>query len=490
MTISADRTRDDSGELLSFQRILAASIVISVLICTHAFGKTAHFWLIGGGPDVYSTQVQIEANVLWALQTIEKIPGERRIHIYFTDGTAETPDVTEWAPVSEQPDRLQPLARVFNSYLSNGERYRNHRIPNVEGTTEASHLLEALAVHFRSLTPEDEGWLIFNGHGSYSKDLNNTIQLWNNTSLNVESLLRLLNQAPKVNRIRFLFTQCYAGAFARLAISEANRCGFVAEAADQEAEGCSSAIDASNYEDYSTHFFAALRGHPRNGKHLDINADFNGDDHISPLEAHYYTLVKANSSDIPRATSEVLLEKWRPWYRTALFMLVGEPDNVYSKLAHRLMERRGIDSASAPETEIRRRRHRLKSQRQIHKQNQQKIKQELDPLREAIKTQVLRRWPRAHFGYTLNFKRFLEEDLNNAQAFIIEHPDYAALKAKQLRYWELVDQLLENKRALTVLEKIEHLLYLAQAKAALEKYGPDDLYARYQTLIRCEAAPF
>jgi hypothetical protein len=89
-----------------------------------------------------------------------------------------------------------------------------------------------------------------------------------------------------------------------------------------------------------------------------------------------------------------------------------------------------------------------------------------------------------------NSGELLEENLNNAQAFIIEHTDYAALKAKQLRYWELVDQLLENKRALTVLEKIEHLLYLAQTKAALEKFGPDDLYAHYQRLIHCESAPF
>jgi hypothetical protein len=40
-----------------------------------------------------------------------------------------------------------------------------------------------------------------------------------------------------------------------------------------------------------------------------------------------------------------------------------------------------------------------------------------------------------------NSGELLEEDLDNAQTFIIEHPAYAALKAKQLRYWELVDVL-------------------------------------------------
>ena len=52
-------------------------------------------------------------------------------------------------------------------------------------------------------------------------------------------------------------------AFAELARPGSNHCGFLAESADREAEGCSAAIEARDFKDYSTHFFAALAGHGR-----------------------------------------------------------------------------------------------------------------------------------------------------------------------------------------------------------------------------------
>ena len=90
-------------------------------------------WLIGGGPDVYESQVQIERNVLWVLRAMDTLPGERKVRVFFTDGSEATPDVHEWAPPPETAAALQPLARVFDAHWRNGLRYRNHGIPGCGG---------------------------------------------------------------------------------------------------------------------------------------------------------------------------------------------------------------------------------------------------------------------------------------------------------------------------------------------------------------------
>ena len=169
----------------------------------------------------------------------------------------------------ETKDALQPFARTFVGYELSGEYYRNHRIAGVSGGTEAGPLRERLAREFSALGPGDRALFIFNGHGGYDRKntARNTIQLWNNTSLNARDMEALFSKIDPAVPARFVFTQCYAGGFARLirteakkigALSSANRCGFMAEAEDRPAEGCSAGVNVNDYRDYSTYFFAAL----------------------------------------------------------------------------------------------------------------------------------------------------------------------------------------------------------------------------------------
>ena len=90
-------------------------------------------WLIGGGPDVYDSQVQIEGNVLWVLQAMDSLPGERRVRVFFTDGQEPTPDVLEWTRPPETAAALQPLARVFDAYWRNGLRFATTAFPMWRG---------------------------------------------------------------------------------------------------------------------------------------------------------------------------------------------------------------------------------------------------------------------------------------------------------------------------------------------------------------------
>ena len=105
--------------------------------------------------------------------------------------------------------------------------------------------------------PGDRLLIVFNGHGSRNRrdPKGNRLWLWNNTSLDVREFDALLTRVPPVVPVRFVFTQCYAGAFARLAPGpDGNRCGFLAESEDREAEGCAAGVDAGDYRDYTTYF--------------------------------------------------------------------------------------------------------------------------------------------------------------------------------------------------------------------------------------------
>jgi len=466
----------------------AATTAVLLLALTSALAGASTVWIVGGGPDVFNSQVQIERNVLWALESMERLPGRRDVKVFFTDGDDPAPDVHEWLP--PQDGIFEPLALVFDTLWTDGLRYRSHKIPNVTGTTKADALLTALETEFRSLMPDDSGWLLYIGHGSFSKDLDNGIELWDRTRLKVSDLQSLFDLAPPKSRMRFLFTQCYAGAYAQLVKVGANRCGFLAEAAERESEGCSAAVEQTDYEDYSTYFFAALTGHPRNHAGLDGLLDRNSDGLVSPLEAHFHVLSTAYSSDIPRSTSETLLLEWQPWYLPIVLGIEPEPTNEYTAMAHDLMIRLGIDPSKSPETLAGQRLNQLTGELKQLTADHEALRKQIETLQTELRTTFLRRWPEAGSPSTREYARFLKEDLAAAQKYVETQPKYEELKRLQERLWQQVDQRLDLDRRKTQIEKVGHLLRLGRTKAALEAFGPEQLTEHYRELRECESAPF
>ena len=467
--------------------LLLVSLLLSPLPALPALDQV---WLVGGGPDLFNSQVQIERNILWTLETLGQLPGGRRVQVYFTDGEDPAPDVVEWAPALGA-EQLEPLARVFDAQWGNGEQYRNHRIPDVAGATTLDSLRTALGAGLGQLDATARAWLIFDGHGGRGSQGNNRLHLWDNGQLSVRELGQWLDQAPEGARIRFLFTQCYAGGFGSLAVADRDRCGFLAVSADQTAEGCSAAIEGEDYQDYSTHFFAALAGHRRDGSALPSNPDRDGDGRVTPLEAHHYTLLQANSSDIPRSTSELLLEQWQPWYLSALALVNPAPaENPYRTLADALMHLANLDPARDGEPALARRTSALRAQTRQLAQEQAALAQQTEQLRQTLVDELQRRWPALRNPYSRQFAQFLAQDLDAAQTFIQAREDYQRLKANQEAQGELASRALELERAATRLEKIRHLGALATKLAALEQIGPPELRTRYATLRACETTPF
>ncbi|MFN2310037.1 MAG: hypothetical protein ABR553_09935, partial [Gammaproteobacteria bacterium] len=129
-------------------------------------------WLIGGGYDPDSSQVQIEQNLRWARAVLRAQPGARRIQVYFTDGDDPAPDVSVWQPPPEAATTLQPLARLYDSEYLNGLSLRNHRIVPVAGPATRDSVRTALHEGLAALTPGSQGLVVYAGHGSPGGVLN------------------------------------------------------------------------------------------------------------------------------------------------------------------------------------------------------------------------------------------------------------------------------------------------------------------------------
>jgi hypothetical protein len=396
---------------------------------------------------------------------------------------------------------LQPLARVFGEHGPNGERFYSNRIPGVQGGTEAGVLRERLEKDFSELKPGDRALLVYNGHGQrdHRDAAGNALLLWNDSRLSVREMDQIMSHIDPGVPVRFVFTQCYSGGFARLihpqsrdtlALGDANRCGFFAESEDRESEGCSASIEVGDYRDYSTFFFAALDGRTRTGEAIGVNPDRNGDNVVSLFEAHLFALSQAYNADLPRATSEVFLERWQPWYLRWIDT-GAEPDNVYGRMAREVAKKIGLpDSGPALIEEMRVRRHAITQKMIELDEEHESLGREVKALQNEIRKELGLRWPEVLSPYTLNFVQFLRKDLDAAQDFIVSHARYPELVTRQNRRAALEFEEISNlDRDITQLDKILRLRQLARLQRQFERHATEEERGWYQRLQTCEGQP-
>ncbi len=478
-------------------RITAAILFFSLLIVTASAVAVDHTWVIGGGPTPKDSQAQIEYNVNWVIQVLKGYPGAREVHVYYTNGREFGNDVVLWQPPKESEKTLQPLARVFGEEIANGEHYHSHQVPDVIAGTEAGELKLRLEQEFSELKPGDRALIVYNGHGLHDRDdaAGNTLRLWNDTRLSVHEMDQLLNRIDPQVPVRLVLTQCFAGGFERLvhphvedtlALNLANRCGFFAVSKDDEAEGCSASVNVGDYRDYTTYFFAALQGRTRTGELISVNPDLDGNGVVSLYEAHLFALSQAHSTDLPRSTSEVFLERWQPWYLR--WVNTGaEPDNVYGRLAREVAKRNGLpESGRTLIREMKVRRLALDSKLMDLKEEQANLGLEVQAIQKEIRKDLGMRWPAALSPYTLNFVHFLKKDLNVAQNYIRSHPRYPDLVAKQNRIFAIDGEMLDVSRDITQLDKILRLRELARLQSQFEQHATVQERQWYRRLMSCE----
>jgi hypothetical protein len=456
-----------------------------------------HVWFIGGGFDADNSQAQIETNVLWASRVVRELPGRRTQRVFFTDGVGPAADVKEYPPPAGSYS--EPLARLYDIEEIGGYLYRNHRVPHVDGATARGELLPRLERELKALQPADNVLIVFNGHGTRGRftSADNRLWLWNETTLTVREFEQLLNKAPQGVTVRFVLTQCFSGGFARavyagagngLPLAPGERCGFLAESEDEPAEGCSAAVESSDYRDYTTYFFAALAGRTRHGGRLAFNPDRDGNGATDLREAHLYALRAGDSSDVPRSTSEDFLERWRPWWPEwrAVLGMTEAPDNLYTRLASEVAAAAGLPVESRALGKA------IKSQRRVLRREGRRLERErralerkIVALQETLREGLAVRWPKLG-EQGRGAARGPKAGAAEAEAWVRGRPEYPALVAGQDRYAAITQAQLDQERRLTRLDRIERLRRLGQWLARFEREASEGDRAAYERLVACE----
>ena len=273
--------------------------------------------IVSGGPDYEYNQYAIESNARY-VESLTRQSSWRRIH--FADGKAGSRTI---AVAQNSPDfrARRALAWILNEELPEDEIVaRASQLPQIDGASTPASVARVLT-DFSQPAPGERGLLYFTGHGSAGGSRmrpdydNTTFALWNDSEISEREVARSLRLWPANNPLFVVAVQCHSGGFANLIFQDGdpkkpllNRdiAGFFSSTGQRMAAGCTSEVNERDYQDFTTHFFAALSGISRDGRKIS-GADYDRNGAVSGSEAFAWAGLNDLSIDVPVTTSDAYL---------------------------------------------------------------------------------------------------------------------------------------------------------------------------------------
>lgn len=330
---------------------------LSLLICGAVQAQNAptaplRTLIISGGPDVEYNQYAIESNARYLEKLTEKSSWRR---VYFADGKPNSRTIS--AIVSNPATQTaRALAVVLDEDLP-GDRITANAstLGRIDGASTKPAVTKVLNA-FAQPKQGELGLLYFTGHGSAGGSqmrpdyVNTTYALWNDDDISEREVGSAIKGWPATNPLFVVAVQCHSGGFANLIFQDGdpkkpllNRdmAGFFSSTGQRVAAGCTSEVNERDYQDFTTHFFAALSGVSRDGRAIN-GADYDRNGSVSGSEAFAYANINDLSIDVPVSTSDTYLravygqsESWKstpysqilqnaqPWQKAMLNSLSG-----------------------------------------------------------------------------------------------------------------------------------------------------------------------
>ena len=474
-----------------------ALLALLLVVFSGAIRSEDRYLLVGGGPIPVDYHASMEQNMVWLQDLVTRwdfSSGET----WYGLGADGKPDVLFLAGDDPAVSQWEPLARVFDETVNNRLRLRHNRVTGNSGPYSYDNVAAALERQVGALKRGDNLFFVYSGHGSVSPEAAyemNGFRLLHDKQYTAKSLSEVLQTAAEGSHVRFVLPQCFSGGFLRsvfrtpaqptISTLMPDHCGFASVPESHIAEGCTVGVQAAEYRDYSTYFFAALAGQSRTGKALTTDPDSDHNGQVTLLEAHHYAFTEAQSTDIPGSTSETVLGMSQPWYSRWLPRLNKAPKNPYTKLAQRIAVRIGLDSED--------------DWRLLHAGRS--ILGEVNALDQAIQTaeteeQTLRGSLRNRLAAVsqVTYQPLSESvaappsaEAGKAIDWIRSQADYPRLVTLQDRIESLKFERLDKRRQLAQFEKIHRAKQLANSFDRLEQARPHDYLAAYDKLQQCES---
>ena len=283
--------------------------------------------IVGGGPGLENNQYAIESNARF----LEKLTAQARWRrVLFADGKAGSRTI---ATLQETPDfrARRALAWILDEEIPEAPlAAQAPTLARIDGSATRP-ALDAMLRAFARPAAGERGLLYFTGHGSAGQgsDMlgrarpdfqNTTYALWDGDDFSTRELARSIKNWPAKNPLVVVMVQCHSGGFANLifqdgdplhSVVDRDIAGFFSSTGQRMAAGCTSEVNERNYQDFTTHFFAALSGVARDGRRV-TGADYDRNGAVSMSEAFAWANVHDLSIDVPVSTSDTYLRALYP----------------------------------------------------------------------------------------------------------------------------------------------------------------------------------
>ena len=471
-----------------------------------------HVLTIGGGYSPAGNQVSLERNVIF----FEKLRSEKLADgtphdLYFADGTSPLPDLQFRREGWEVPRANLLMGGLFGSQRGLANHYRNNELQGVRGISSPAALERWFREEGLRLKAGDRLILYVTSHGarsgSKSNKFNTRIWMWDRKTLEASRLAGFLAGLPEGVRVMTVMVQCYAGGFSHLIFEENDQkkdgakrsiCGFFATVCDREAAGCTPDVNEANYDEFSSHFWAALRGRTRTEKEI-TGCDYDGDGRVSFEEAHAYAILTSCNIDIPVKTSGAFLRVHSRLHSDkeddrdllgletpypVILERAGKVDReVLEGLSARLElegEKRGT-FARKRASEVGKAIRKVEEEKKGHKKK-------LDSVRMAISRVIRNRWPDLENRHSPGAVRLLSEEKLRAEfvAAVEQHPRYAEWDRLKKERGKLEDRELELSREYANWRRFARAFENVAYSVNLEKVAEEDVVQAYQRLVEAE----
>lgn len=490
--------------------LLAAGVLTAglALIPADCPGRD-HVLTIGGGYSPSGNQVSLERNVVFFRKLLDEQLAPGTPHdVLFADGDSPNPDLQFQPADGQVPEANVLAAALFGSTRDIELQYRDHDLADVLGVSSPEMLEGWFRDTGATLASGDRLILYITAHGGKSSTKDNPhntkLYMWNGQSIDAARLATWIAGLPEGVEVVTVMVQCYSGGFSHILFENADAgkadtprriCGFYSTVHDRMAAGCTPAINEEDYDEYSSHFWAALRGKTRMDQ--DVPApDYDGDGRVSFDEAHAYTIIVSDNIDVPIKTSDAFLRKHAALASEDAPHLMGI-DGSFFQLAElaRPAELAVLDGLSArlgltgihrgadartKADDIAKRRKELADQEKAKKGQH-------DGLRNKIKQDLVNRWPALSNTFSPGALDLIHGTPDTFVEAVHQHPKFDEWKQLgkerstiQKERFELDKQWALHMRLVRTLENIA-------LEANLRQTAGTDVTARYDALLAAES---
>ncbi|WP_081444955.1 hypothetical protein [Blastopirellula marina] len=507
------------------------------LLALHAASAQAadHFFTVGGGPVAKSSQISLENNVLYFQRSLARLGLDQLEHqILFDDGDNPQADLQYEDVTRDDEDIRTLLAEIVGP--SNGIQfnYRSSSIPGVSGAAEPEVIAKSLADLSQRLSADDRLVFYFTGHGGRSKPtkekpaetekkseptekgdakeeepkkrakplVNNRTHLWNSHEMTVTEWTEKLDELPVDAPVIAVMVQCYSGGFGNLifkggdpenGLADHPRCGFFSTVPDRVAAGCTPNIQQAEYREYSSYFWEALTGETRTGQSV-TRPDFDQDGRSSLLEAHAYTVLNADTIDIPTRTSDALLRHYSATTGRDGLLSIHSPVDVLLMSASpseravieglsQRFELVGADRGKEVEAAMKR----ISEEKKGADGDLREKKKELGTAKSEISKAIQHRWPAIGSPWHPETARLLTEEADAVKQAILENENYAKVKELNGAIEELDAKREQHELDVVKLERLKYWLETRALAINLAVTADATVWEDYVRLVKLES---